>query len=34
MSIDNVKKAISIINQHQDDADFDGAKDEQLIVLE
>ncbi|MCR9029678.1 SMI1/KNR4 family protein [Citrobacter amalonaticus] len=33
MSIDNVKKAISIINQHQDDADFDGAKDEQLIVF-
>lgn len=33
MSIDNVRKAISIINQHLDDADFEGAKEESLIAL-
>ncbi|KAF6661692.1 hypothetical protein CKF42_20220 [Pantoea sp. ARC270] len=33
MSIDNVRKAISIINQHQDDADFEGIKEESLIAL-
>jgi len=33
MSIENVKKAISLIKQHEDDADFDGSKDESLINL-
>ncbi|MBU9857164.1 SMI1/KNR4 family protein [Rahnella bonaserana] len=33
MSVDNVRKAISIINQHQDDADFEGVKEEKLIDL-
>lgn len=33
MSVENVKKAISIIEDHQDEADFDGAKDESLLVL-
>jgi len=33
MSIDNVIKAISIINQHQDAADFEGVKEESLIDL-
>ncbi|MEM6050315.1 SMI1/KNR4 family protein [Erwinia sp. P7711] len=33
MSIDNVRKAISIINQHQEEADFEGVKEESLIAL-
>lgn len=33
MSIDNVKKAISLINQHQDSADFEGTKEDGLITL-
>lgn len=33
MSIDKVRKAIAIINQHQDDADFEGVKEEHLIDL-
>ena len=33
MSIDNVKKAIFLINQHPDSADFEGVKEETLIIL-
>lgn len=33
MSVENVKKAIAIINQHQEDADFEGIKDASLIAL-
>lgn len=33
MSIEKVIKAIAIINQHEDDADFEGIKDESLIEL-
>ncbi|WED76056.1 hypothetical protein [Aeromonas allosaccharophila] len=33
MSIEKVIKAIEIINQHEDDADFEGIKDESLIEL-
>ncbi|AUQ25663.1 SMI1/KNR4 family protein [Dickeya zeae] len=33
MSIDNVRKAIAIINHHQDEADFEGVKEEGLVAL-
>jgi antitoxin YobK len=33
MTIEYVKKTLELINQHQEDADFEGSKEQRLIVL-